>query len=132
MSAGHRPHEQDDRHHRQARRHDSRRQADLTFGMEQPTAGGREDEQKRPQQFAEQPAIPEPRVLELLPRAELQSDPMLSPLLVTHPDRYRLAIAHVHTAAGRCLIHCDVPDPDRRDPSTAAAWRLDPAVARRN
>ena len=132
MGAGHRPHEQDDRHHRQARRHDSRGQGDLTFGMKQPAAGGREDEQKRPQQFAEQPAIPEPRVLELLPRAELQREPMLSPLLVTRPDRYRLAIAHVDTAAGRCLIHRDVPDPDRRDPSTAATCLLDAVVAARN
>jgi hypothetical protein len=69
-------------------------------GVEDAASGRRQDEQKRPQYFAEQPAVPEPRVLELLPRPELERESMLSSLLLAGAEGYRLAIVHRHAAAG--------------------------------
>ena len=76
MGARNRAHEQDDRHHRQAGRDDRRREADLSLGVEDPASGRRQQKEKCAEHLGEQPPVREPRILELVPGAELESQEM--------------------------------------------------------
>ena len=79
VGARDRAHEQDDRQHHQPGRHHRRGEADLALGVQQPAAGRHEHEHERAEQLREQPPVLEARILELLPRAELERQQPLSP-----------------------------------------------------
>ena len=76
VGARDRPHEQDDRHHREPGRDHGRGEAYLSLGVKDPASGGGQHQQERPQRLGEQPPVGEPRVLELGPRAELEREQM--------------------------------------------------------
>ena len=98
VRAGHRTHEEDDRHHHQAGRHNRRGQTDLPLGVEHSSACGDQHQEKRPQQLGEQPAVGEPRIFKLVPRPELQREPAAYPLLVMRGKAYGYLIGHASPA----------------------------------
>ena len=63
--------------HHQPGRDDRRGQADLALGVQQPAAGGDQDQHERAQQLGEQPPPLEPRIIEVLPRPELERQQVL-------------------------------------------------------
>ena len=79
MRAGDRAHEQDDRRHGQAGRNDGGREADLPLGVQDPTAGGGQQQHERAEDLREQPPVGEPGIFEVGPRAELECQQMQCP-----------------------------------------------------
>jgi hypothetical protein len=88
-------HEQDDREHHQAGRDDGRGEADLSLGVQEPTAGGDEHQHERPQQLREQPAVLELGLVEVIARTELERQPSFDPLRIVDCGRQRFPIIHV-------------------------------------
>jgi hypothetical protein len=96
VGAGHFAHKQDDRHHHQPGRDDCRATAD-GIGKRlphHPAASGDEDEEKRPQQFGEQPAPLLLRIGEVHERVDQRLLVRLEKMLArgTHHDDFYLSV----------------------------------------
>jgi hypothetical protein len=98
VRAGDRAHEQDDRHHHQARGHDRRGEADLPLRVQEPPARGRQDQREGAQQLRKQPPQLLARIIEVLTVPELQQEYVVR-AREGRPQRRRVDLL------GRCPTH---------------------------
>ena len=98
-------HEQDDRHHHQPRCDDGRGETDLPLRVKQPTTSCGQHEHESSKCLREQPAVLEPRVVEVRARAELEHQQPMSSRHIMVADRYlpRLRRARVGHAGTVCV-----------------------------
>lgn len=92
MRAGHRPHEQDDRHNHQTGGDDGRGQTDLALGVQDATAGGDEHQHECAEGLREQPSVREARIIEITPRSKLEHPKMPCTLRVVRLEDRRLVV----------------------------------------
>ena len=98
VRAGDRAHEQDDRHHHQARGHDRRGEADLPLRVQKPPARGGQDQREGAQQLRKQPPPLLARIIEVLTVPELKQEYVVR-ARERRPQRRRVDLL------GRCPTH---------------------------